>query len=58
VLRLRTLGGTFVADATGEPLGGAASQRRLQALLAVLAVAGESGLSRDKLVTLLWPEAA
>jgi DNA-binding SARP family transcriptional activator/tetratricopeptide (TPR) repeat protein len=57
VLRLRTLGGTHVADETGEPLGGAASQRRLQALLAVLAVAGETGLSRDKLTLLLWPEA-
>jgi serine/threonine-protein kinase len=56
VLRLRTLGGTHVADASGEPLGGAASQRRLQALLAVLAVAGDAGLSRDKLTLLLWPE--
>ncbi|MGZ8491941.1 MAG: AfsR/SARP family transcriptional regulator, partial [Gemmatirosa sp.] len=57
VLRLRTLGGTQVADESGEPLGGAASQRRLQALLAVLAVAGDAGLSRDKLTLLLWPEA-
>ncbi len=47
----------FVTDPAGEPLGGAASQRRLLALLAVLAVAGDAGLSRDKLVVLLWPDA-
>lgn len=41
---------------TGEPLGGAATQRRTVALLAALAVAGEPGLSRDKLIGLFWPE--
>jgi DNA-binding SARP family transcriptional activator len=44
-----------VAD-SGEPLGGAAAQRRTLALLAALAIAGEGGLSRDKIVGLLWPE--
>jgi DNA-binding SARP family transcriptional activator len=37
-------------------MAGAAAQRRTLALLALLAVAGLSGLSRDKLVGLLWPE--
>jgi DNA-binding SARP family transcriptional activator/TolB-like protein len=55
VLRLQTLGSVFVA-ADGQPLGGAASQRRTLALLAALAVAGEAGLSRDKIVGLLWPD--
>ncbi len=57
MLRLQTLGNVFVTGDSGAPLGGAASQRRTLALLATLAVAGEGGLSRDKLVGLLWPEA-
>ena len=57
MLRLQTLGGAVVLRESGEPLGGAASQRRSLALLAVLAVAGERGVSRDKLVGLFWPEA-
>jgi DNA-binding SARP family transcriptional activator len=56
VLRLQTLGSVFVAAESGQPLGGAASQRRTLALLAALAIAGEGGLSRDKIVGLLWPE--
>jgi DNA-binding SARP family transcriptional activator len=56
VLRLYTFGSAFVGRATGEPIGGAASQRRTVALLAVLSVAGDAGMSRDKLVALLWPE--
>jgi DNA-binding SARP family transcriptional activator len=55
--RLQTLGSAVVTRSTGEPLGGAATQRRTVALLAVLAVAGETGLTRDKLIGLLWPEA-
>ena len=56
MLRLQTLGSVFVAADSGQPLGGAASQRRTLALLAALAIAGEGGLSRDKIVGLLWPE--
>jgi len=56
VLRLQTLGSVFIAADSGQPLGGAASQRRTLALLAALAIAGEGGLSRDKIVGLLWPE--
>src|SRR5215212_9355636 len=37
-------------------LGGAAAQSRRLSVLAVLAVAGSRGLTRDKLIGLLWPE--
>ena len=55
MLRLRTFGGLWIrADVC--PAAGAASQRRPLALLALLAAAGDSGLSRDKLLLYLWPE--
>ncbi|HEY7634567.1 MAG TPA: BTAD domain-containing putative transcriptional regulator [Gemmatimonadales bacterium] len=57
MFRLRTLGGVNVVDQQGELLTGAATQRRLLALLVALAVAGERGFSRDKLMALLWPDA-
>jgi serine/threonine-protein kinase len=56
VLRLRTLGALHALSDDGEALTGAAAQRRILALLALLAVAGDGGLSRDKIVGLLWPE--
>jgi DNA-binding SARP family transcriptional activator/TolB-like protein len=56
VLILRTLGSTFVADRSGQSIGGAAGQRRILALLVLLGAAGDAGLSRDKLIGLLWPE--
>jgi DNA-binding SARP family transcriptional activator len=56
VLTLHTLGNVFIAAESGEPLPGAAAQRRTLALLAMLARAGEGGMSRDKIVGLLWPE--
>lgn len=46
----------YAAGADGTPLGGAAAQRRLLALLAILAVAGRAGVSRDRILALLWPE--
>src|SRR5689334_4017708 len=55
MLLLRTLGGVSLAR-DGTPLGGAATQRRRLALLTLLAAAGERGVSRDKLVSLLWPD--
>jgi serine/threonine-protein kinase len=55
MLRLRTFGGISLASGSA-PLTGAATQRRRLALLALLAVAGERGVSRDKLVAYLWPE--
>jgi DNA-binding SARP family transcriptional activator/TolB-like protein len=55
MLRLQAFGGaTLLTD--GVPLEGAAAQRRRLALLAVVAVAGRRGISRDKLGALLWPE--
>lgn len=55
-MRLHTLGGLSIdADGTDTP-GAAASRRRPLALLAVLAVAGARGVSRDQLCALFWPE--
>ena len=56
MLHLKTFGGLSVAidDAPG---GGAAQQRKTLALLAILAAAGRAGVSRDKLLAYLWPEA-
>jgi DNA-binding SARP family transcriptional activator len=55
MLRLRTFGGLTLARGE-EDLTGAVTQRRRLAILAALAVAGEQGMSRDKLQALLWPE--
>ncbi len=55
MLVLRTFGGLSLENG-GRPLVGAAGQPRRLALLAVLAVAGDAGLTRDRLCALLWPE--
>lgn len=55
MLRLLTFGGLSLHN-DGVPVTGAASQRSRLALLAVLASAGSGGISRDKLLALLWPE--
>lgn len=55
MLRLLTFGGLSLVD-NGIPVTGAASQRSRLALLAVLASAGAAGISRDKLLALLWSE--
>ncbi|HVX38850.1 MAG TPA: BTAD domain-containing putative transcriptional regulator [Gemmatimonadaceae bacterium] len=54
--RVRTFGGVTVTDAAGIPVSSIERQRRVLALLALLAVAGERGLTRDKIVGYLWPE--
>ena len=55
MLRLKTFGGLSLERDDGA-LGAAAAQRRRLCILAVLATAGSRGLTRDKLLGLLWPE--
>ncbi|HEY6091606.1 MAG TPA: BTAD domain-containing putative transcriptional regulator [Gemmatimonadales bacterium] len=55
MLRLRTFGGLSL-EQDGQPITGAASQRRRLALLAILATGQGRGVSRDKVLALLWPE--
>ncbi|MDX1396553.1 MAG: BTAD domain-containing putative transcriptional regulator, partial [Gemmatimonadota bacterium] len=52
---VKLLGGASIEGETG-PLTGPAVQRHRLALLALLAVAYPKGITRDKLVALLWPE--
>ncbi len=54
MFRLKTLGGVLI-EGPGGPLTGAASQRRRLAVLTLLAAHG-NGISRDRLIGLLWPE--
>jgi DNA-binding SARP family transcriptional activator/Tol biopolymer transport system component len=54
MLRLRTLGGLSIENAVSA--GGLTAHRRPLAVLALLAAEGRRGLSRDKIVALLWPE--
>ena len=55
MLQLRTFGGlTLRLD--GMPITGVVTQRRQLALLSLLAVSGDEGMSRDKLLGYLWPE--
>jgi DNA-binding SARP family transcriptional activator len=56
VLVLRTFGGLSLSRGE-EDLTGAITQRRRLAILALLAVAHQTGMSRDKLQAYLWPEA-
>jgi DNA-binding SARP family transcriptional activator/TolB-like protein len=55
MLRLRTLGGLTIEDETG-PLAGAVARKRSLALLALVGLATEQGLSRDRVLAYLWPE--
>ncbi|MGQ0538050.1 MAG: AfsR/SARP family transcriptional regulator, partial [Gemmatimonadaceae bacterium] len=52
-MRLRTLGGLWIDGL--EPGAGGPRPRRL-ALLAILAAAGAKGVSRDRVLGILWPE--
>lgn len=54
-LRLSTFGSVFLSR-DGQILTGPAGQRRLLAILTVLSAVGERGISRDKLLGLLWSE--
>ena len=55
MLRLATFGGPALLGDNG-PVAGAAARPRQLALLALLARAGEAGLSREKISAFLWPE--
>jgi DNA-binding SARP family transcriptional activator len=56
VLKLHTFGRVYLVDESGQPVAAAAGQRRTLALLSALAVAGDAGLSREKIIGLLWPD--
>jgi TolB-like protein/DNA-binding SARP family transcriptional activator len=53
---IRALGGLSIQTPAGRAEGAATQPRRL-ALLALIARAGERGITRDKLLALLWPDA-
>jgi DNA-binding SARP family transcriptional activator/TolB-like protein len=58
VIRIQTLGGLSVRGDDGKPVAGAAAQPRRVSILALLARAGDRGISREKVLSLLWPDAA
>src|SRR6478609_4127075 len=55
LLFLRVLGG-LALERDGMPLDAMSAQRKSLALLALLAVAGPRGMSRDALLAYIWPE--
>jgi len=55
VYRLITLGGLNV-ERDGVPMPTMAAQRKALALLAIVAASGPTGVPRDRLMALLWPE--
>jgi len=55
MLRLLTFGG-LALEVDGSLVTGALTQRRRMAILALLAVARDRGVARDRLLALLWPE--
>jgi DNA-binding SARP family transcriptional activator/TolB-like protein len=56
VFTLNLFGGIALAGPEG-PLAGRVSQRRRLAVLAILGVAHDRGLRRERIVALLWPDA-
>jgi DNA-binding SARP family transcriptional activator len=57
MIRLRVLG-PIALEGSGSRVGPAAEQRKPLALLTLVAMARESGLTREKLVAYLWPDAS
>jgi len=55
VLRIRCLGQLSVLR-DGQPIAGAAAQPRRLAILALLARAGDRGITREKVIGYLWPD--
>lgn len=58
MIRLQVFGGTFLVDGTGLPASRTATQARIIGLLSLLAAAGRSGMTRERLVGILWPDAS
>lgn len=56
MLLLKTFGGLSLVAPDGMVPAAAATQRRRLALLAVIAAAGETGITREKLLALFWPD--
>src|SRR3970282_1404450 len=56
MIRIRTLGG-LSASRDDQPASGAATQTRRLAVLALGARAGDRGITRERLLALLWPDA-
>jgi DNA-binding SARP family transcriptional activator/TolB-like protein len=56
MLRIKCLGQLSVFDANGHAVAGAAAQPRRLAILALLARAGERGITREKVIGYLWPD--
>ncbi|MEO5588884.1 MAG: winged helix-turn-helix domain-containing protein, partial [Gemmatimonadaceae bacterium] len=54
--RLQLFGRPSIKTEGGDLLKGAAAQRRRVALLALLALAEDRGVTRDKILGYLWPE--
>jgi hypothetical protein len=57
MFHLQTFGGCIVTQ-DGAPLDALSGQRKVLALMAVLAASGEYGISRDVLLSYLWPESS
>ena len=57
MIRIQALGGLSVRGADGRPLSGAAAQPRRMAVLALMARCGDRGVTRERLVAMLWPDA-
>ena len=55
MLYLRTFGGLSL-EHDGSPAATAAGKRARLAILAILAAAGDRGISRERLFAILWPE--
>lgn len=55
MIRIRTLGSLTVSR-DGTALTGAGTQARRMAVLALIARAGSRGITRDRLIALLWPD--